>query len=128
MRMSLRAAAACATFGLLVAASPASAQGGRGVPPDSGQAFVEVPVPTDLKPLLAPRHSEMRLVIARYAADRALISANYAGAAGGRGGGGAPGAGGRGRGRGGAAADTIAPVPVSRARLSRLKRFDLDWE
>ena len=35
-------------------------------------------VPSDLKPLLAPRTSEMRLVVTRYELDRATLSANYA--------------------------------------------------
>src|SRR5664279_378829 len=52
-------------------------------------------VPADLKPLLAPRVSEMRLVVTRYNADRNTLNANYAGpngfhvAGGGRRGGGA---------------------------------------
>ncbi len=86
-------------------------------------------VPQDLKPLLAKPVSEMRLVVTRYNADRQTLNANYAGPGGfnmpgGRGGGratapaaGRPGAG---------AAPT--PVPVSAARLARLKRFDLDWQ
>src|SRR5689334_5190423 len=45
-------------------------------------------VPKDLRPLLAPRHSEMRLVTTRYNADRNLLVTNYAGVTntGGRGG------------------------------------------
>src|SRR6185503_8655454 len=57
-------------------------------------------VPADLKPLLAPHRSEMRLVITRYNADRGLLESNYAGQAGaggnvqsGRGGGGGGGGG-----------------------------------
>src|SRR5262249_22146620 len=58
------------------------------------------PVPADLKPLLAPRQSEMRLVVQRYALDRSTLDANYAGVArAGRGGG-------AGRGRGGNTTDT----------------------
>ncbi len=79
-------------------------------------------VPAYLKPLLAAPASEMRLVVTRYQADRALLAGNYAGPSGaGRGGG-------RG-GRGAAPATPPAPpVPLSPARLSRLKRFDLDWQ
>jgi Bacterial protein of unknown function (DUF885) len=75
-------------------------------------------VPADLKPLLAPRASEMRLVVLRYNADRALLNGNYAGGAG------------RGGGRRGGGAPGAAPVdvPVSPARIARLKRFDLDWQ
>jgi uncharacterized protein (DUF885 family) len=82
-------------------------------------------VPQDLKPLLAKPASEMRLVAVRYAADRQAIDANYAGP------GGFNMPGGRGGGRfGGAAApaDAAGPVPISAARLARLKRFDLDWQ
>ena len=76
-------------------------------------------VPSDLKPLLAPRASEMRLVVVRYTADRGLLNGNYAGGAG-RGGGR----------RGGGAAPGAAPVdvPISPARIARLKRFDVDWQ
>jgi hypothetical protein len=76
-------------------------------------------VPADLKPLLAPRASELRLVVVRYTADRGLLNGNYAGGAG-RGGGR----------RGGGAAPGAAPadVAISPARIARLKRFDLDWQ
>jgi uncharacterized protein (DUF885 family) len=78
-------------------------------------------VPADLRPLLTPRQSEMRPVARWYALDRETLHANYAGASvtgrgGGRGG----------RGQGGAPAPAEI-VPVSPARLSRLKRFDLSW-
>jgi hypothetical protein len=45
-------------------------------------------IPKDLRPLLAPRRSEMRLVATRYSADRNLLTTNFAGTAigGGRGG------------------------------------------
>jgi len=87
-------------------------------------------VPADLRPLLAKPASEMRLVVTRYNADRQTLNLNFAGPGGfnmpgGRGG----------RGRGGGPPDAAAadgaparPVPVSRARLERLKRFDLDWQ
>src|SRR6476660_434384 len=80
-------------------------------------------VPTDLRPLLAAPLSEMRLVVVRYNADRSTLSGNYAGGnrgAGGRRGGGAGNAGGGG-------AQSI-DVPVSSARIGRLKRFDMDWQ
>src|ERR1700683_5331502 len=77
-------------------------------------------VPTDLKPLLAARISEMRLVTTRYTADRNTINANYAGPNGFHVSGG-------GRRGGGAAPGSGRPDPVSPARLARLKRFDLDW-
>jgi hypothetical protein len=85
-------------------------------------------VPQDLKPLLAKPVSEMRLVVTRYNADRQTLNANYAGPGGfnmpGGRGGGAPG----GRGAAPGAAAAPGPVPVSAARLARLKRFDLDWQ
>jgi hypothetical protein len=92
-------------------------------------------VPADLKPLLAPRQSEMRLVLVRYELDRTIISCNYAngatrGSRCGGGGGGASAAGG-GRGGGGATgAPASAPeiIPISPNRLARLKRFDMDWQ
>ncbi len=94
-------------------------------------AAVRVPVPADLRPLLAPRHSELRLVVLRYNADRNLLSGNYAGATGG--------------GRGGPppanlaapAAAVVRPstdsamaliVAVSPSRIARLKRYDLSWQ
>jgi hypothetical protein len=76
--------------------------------------------PADLRPLLAPPASEMRMVVQRYALDRATLSANYANGAG-RGGGGR-----RGRGADGNAAST--QVPVSAARIARLKRYDMNWQ
>jgi hypothetical protein len=92
------------------------------------QAPAASQVPTDLRPLLAAPVSEMRLVVTRYNADRTTLSGDYAGS-GGRGGGGRGG----GRGGGAAAATPAAeapagPVPISAARLARLKRYDLDWQ
>ena len=77
---------------------------GQGVIPDGS-------VPIDLRPLLAPHHSEMRLVFTRYTADRTLLVGNYAGTGGG---------GGRG----------IAgpPLVISQSRIARLKRFDISWQ
>jgi hypothetical protein len=83
--------------------------------------------PRHLKPLLARPASELRLVVTRYNADRSILNTNFAGPGGfnmprGRGG----------RGRGAAPAEPPAvrprPVPVSTARLARLKRYDLDWQ
>jgi len=88
-----------------------------------GQGTVqEQSVPKDLKPLLRPRQSEMRLVTTRYNADRSLLATNYAGAASGLGGGG-----GRG-GRGGPATNATPPMTISANRIARIKRFDLSWQ
>jgi enterochelin esterase family protein len=65
-------------------------------------------VPADLRPLLAPRQSEMRLVVQRYTLDRTLLAGNYQGGI----------EGGRGR----------SLVSLSTARIARLKRFDFDWQ
>jgi hypothetical protein len=90
-------------------------------PPQAAPA--QAAVPSDLKPLLAKPASEMRLVVTRYTLDRQELNRNYAG----RGGFNFPG-GGRGRGGGGANVAPAAAVPVSPARLARLKRYDLDWQ
>src|SRR5262245_25728189 len=142
--------------------TPLFAQGGRGAP---APPPVDLTVPSDLRPLLAPHRSEMRLVAVRYTADRQLLTTNYAGTgggnrAGGRGGrgvgaggpimggqqadsaavaasadsagragrGGPAAAEGRGGGRGGADSTAAPPTTVSRARIARLKRFDLSWQ
>ncbi len=87
-------------------------------------------VPTDLRPLLAPEQSEMRLVVQRYTMDRNTLNGNYLPGAGRQGGGGRGGRGGRG-GDAGAAQPAAAPgftVSVSPNRIARLKRFDLDWK
>ncbi len=90
----------------------------------SPQAPPDESVPSDLRPLVAPAQSEMRLVTQRYTADRLLLVGNYQGGGeGGRGGagrGGGPGAGPSGSAR--------PPVSVSPNRIARLKRFDLDWQ
>lgn len=83
-------------------------------------------VPVNLTPLLAAPASEMRLVVTRYHADRAALNQNFAGPGGfnmrgaRRGGPAQPGQ--------SPAAQTAGPVPISAARLARLKRFDLDWK
>ena len=118
-------------------------------------APVAQPVPADLGQLLAAPDSELRLVVQRYALDRATLFGNYAG--GGRGGRGGGGGGGRGAGgaapaqppagasgaptatAGGAPAQPLAqaasgaaaaapPVPLSPNRIARLKRYDLNWQ
>ena len=82
--------------------------------------FEQEAAPADLRPLLAQPQSEMRMVAQRYTLDRVTLSGNYAN-------GGARGGGRRGRGGDGAAA-APAQVPVSPARLARLKRYDLNWQ
>jgi hypothetical protein len=87
-------------------------------------------VPSDLRPLLQPRRSELQLVVTRYHADRGLLATNFPGGElggrGGRGGrGGAPAAAGQG--------ETPAGPPepaleISPNRIARLKRFDLSWQ
>ena len=78
--------------------------------------------PADLRPLLAAPRSELRMVAQRYALDRATLSGNYANGA-------ARGGGGR-RGRAGNADQASVPslIPVSTARIARLKRFDANWQ
>jgi uncharacterized protein (DUF885 family) len=113
------------------------------IPGIGAQAPAPQTVPSDLKPLLAARTSEMRFVVTRYTLDRGILSCNYAnGATGGArctaGAGGASatgggGRGGRGGGTGAGGADATPPaqpeiVPISPDRLGRLKRFDVDWQ
>src|SRR5262245_13460141 len=98
-----------------IAAARAAADGWQAAPAQAAG------VPSDLKPMLAPRISEMRLVVNRYTQDRTTLSCNYAnGGAGGRCGGGGGGTGGGGGRNGGGPAMEI--VPLSPARLARLKR------
>ena len=85
-------------------------------------------VPQDLTPLLAKPTSEMRLVVTRYNADRSTLIGHFAGQSGRGGGGGGGRAGGGGPAGAPAAAPPPAPVPISAARLARLKRYDLDWQ
>jgi hypothetical protein len=86
-----------------------------------GQVGAQQSVPEDLRPLLTPRHSEMKFVAARYNADRTMLAGNYAGITnfGGRGGGGQR--------------DAVAdygnpPLVISRNRIARMKRFDMSWQ
>jgi uncharacterized protein (DUF885 family) len=112
--------AALAITLLLVPGGPMRAFQGRG---GGAAPQLDLSVPADLKPLLAARSSEMRLIVNRYDLDRATLSANYANgtARGGRGG--------RGGGTGGAGASAPPEVvPLSPNRLARLTRFDLDWQ
>ena len=106
------AAAVC----VALAAVPSGSLSARSTATRATVAAQASAVPSDLKPLLTPRASEMRLVVQRYNADRATLSSNYAGGAGGGRGGG------RGTG-GGAPAAVLSP-----GRIARLKRFDLDWQ
>jgi len=119
MRHVCRGISAVAAMAVAIMMMPAAATieaGRQGIPTASAT------VPPDLKPLLASPASEVRLVVTRYQADRALLAGNYAGPSGsGRGGR-------RGGGAGPAAAPLAPPVPLSPARLSRLKRFDLEWQ
>src|SRR6185503_14604440 len=104
----------------------------------------------NLRAMLAPKRSEMRLVIQHYSNDRTLLAGNYAAAQAPQGRGGGGGGGGRGRGGadsvanndssatgrggrggrgGGNATDSLAAtIPISRDRIARLKRFDLSWQ
>ena len=120
-----------AVLALPLAAAPDAVQ-----QPPAAQTAIDVPA--NLRPLLIPAPSEMRLVVQRYTLDRNTLAGNYLAGAGrgGRGGG----RGGRGRGAATAdegraaqaAAQTPAPpgftVSLSPNRLARLKRFDLDWQ
>src|SRR5215475_3966846 len=86
-----------------------------------GQIAAQQSVPEDLRPLLTPRHSEMKFVAARYNADRNMLAGNYAGItnSGGRGGGGQ---------RGAVADYGDPPMVISPNRIARLKRFDMSWQ
>jgi hypothetical protein len=110
MRVSAPAAITAACFSWALA----------GVPLTAGQVQDSDQAPADLRELLAPRQSELRIVARFYAADRATLSSNYLGGA-------SEGRGGRGRGAAAAppAAETLSLSPN---RIARLKRFDLDWQ
>lgn len=79
--------------------------------------------PANLTSLLAAPQSEMRMVTQRYTLDRTTLAGNYANGTTGRGGGG-----GRGRGANAQAAPPVVLVPLSPARIARLKRFDMNWQ
>ena len=115
-------AASLLTLTLAFTPAGVSAQRGRGgasTPADST-------VPRNLRSLLAPRRSEMRLVIQRYSGDHTLLGGNYAV---GQTGGGGRGAGRGGRGGGPPATDSAPPIiAISKDRVARLKRFDLSWQ
>jgi uncharacterized protein (DUF885 family) len=88
-------------------------------------------VPKDLKPLLLARQSEMRIPGQWYTADRQVLAQNYLPGVGGGGGRG----GGRGGRAGGAAEAPAAPATpaialpsLSKNRIARLKRLDMDWQ
>jgi uncharacterized protein (DUF885 family) len=108
-----------AAIGALVLAMPVT------IAADLASRQASAVVPADLKPLLVKPQSEMRLVVTRYNADRQALNLKYAGPGGFNMRGGGAGRGGPGR-VGAAPAD--GSVPISAARLSRLKRFDLDWQ
>jgi hypothetical protein len=114
------------------------AQAGVSAQTRGGSDPVDQAAPADLKPLLAPRRSEMHLVSVRYAADRALLLGNYAGGMPPFGRGGAPGglsarprADSSFRAPSSNAFDTATiytPPPISPAKIARLKRFVMEWQ
>ena len=108
--MKRRVTYACALLVALIVV-PADGQG------QAPLAATTQAVPKDLRPLLQPKQSEMRLVVLRYTLDRAALSGNFLGAP----------RGGSGGGRGAVAASQ-APAFPSPNRIARLKRFDLDWQ
>ncbi len=99
------------TLALSCAALAVSA---HGQPPPPPAAAVDQRPPRNLRPLLSPRQSEMRLVTVRYTLDRETLAGNYLG-----------GMRVRGPRRGEAAAPRLEPL--SPGRIARLERFDLDW-
>lgn len=68
-------AGTCIVVALAVTSPAAVAQGRSGRAPVT--AVLEAP--KDLRPLLTPRGSELRLVLTRYTADHALLITDYAG-------------------------------------------------
>ena len=99
------------SFCLLSAALP-------GQPPSAPPAAADQAPPKDLRPLLSPPQSEMRLVTTRYTLDRVTLAGNYLGGMRVRGG----------RGVGAPPAPAAPPEPLSPGRIARLERFDLDWQ
>ncbi len=113
-----------------VAVPQAAGQAAQASAP-TATAATQDDVPTDLRALLAPALSEMRLVTQRYTQDRATLNGNYLPGGGRQGGGG--GRGGRGGGQAAVPAAPAAPTPsfttsLSPNRIARLKRFDIDWQ
>ncbi len=88
--------------------------------PAPATSQVDQGAPKTLRPLLQPKLSEMRLIVLRYALDRATLSGNYLG--------GARGGAGGGRGAGAAVAAQPFPPYSSPGRIARLERLDLDWQ
>ena len=108
-----------AAMPVLSSGNEAGAGGGQAVSQTQNQPAPEQIAPSDLRPLLARPQSEMRLVIQRYDADRAILNGNYDGGGFGRGGG---------RGAGASAGSgTGAGISLSTGRIARLKRFDMSW-
>ena len=89
------------SFGLLVV----SVHGQR--PPAPAAAPDQAP-PKDLRPLLSPRQSEMRLVTVRYTLDRGTLTGNYLGGM-------------RMRGARGGGVPAAPPEPLSPGRIARLR-------
>src|SRR5512133_2789024 len=85
---------------------------GQGAPP-APPATADQPAPKDLRPLLTPRASEMRLVTARYTLDRVTLIGNYLGG---------------GRAREMRGQEAPPPEPLSAGRIVRLRQFDRDWQ
>jgi Bacterial protein of unknown function (DUF885) len=106
-RLIRRALTLVLPFGILVASLHAQ-------PPPAPAAVSDQAPPKDLRPLLSPRQSEMRLVTTRYTLDRTTLAGNYLGGMRIRGarGGGPP----------------APPEPLSPNRIARIERFDLDWQ
>src|SRR5690606_10650269 len=112
LRLPLAALAVLCTAATLPAQTPAA-------PARSTAASV----PRDLKPLLQAPGSEMQLVVRRYELDRGALTANYFG--------GAPLRGfqwGGGRQQPSEASDGPNAVILSRERIARLERFDMEWQ
>jgi hypothetical protein len=114
----LLVAGACATSADARPQAPAPAAPKAAPAPQAAPAPDPSAAPANLKPLLLPRQSELRLVVTRYTLDRQTLAGNYVGGMRGMGGGG-----GRGPGAPGPQSESLSPD-----RLKRLRRFDLDWQ
>ncbi len=106
-RLTRRVLTLVLSFGVLAASLHAQA-------PPPPAAAADQALPKDLRPLLSPRQSEMRLVTARYTLDRVTLAGNYLGGL-------------RTRGARGGGAPVAPPEPLSPNRIARLERFDQDW-